>query len=309
MSVKPDIENNDDKHVKEYFDQLGFDVKKLLKKKMANMKQAETTPFDIPEIEEDVEPTSPEVSGGMNGGIAVDAVLTDSEDIDAIKLELEELRRLLQEASVGQQLKDVKTEIIDEFEHTIHDLQTELNEIKERKVPEAGGFDTGGLYKEKIYDIVTRVLDKLLVPLFEDIPDYSLIANQVSRTYDDGTVSDAIVAVGVTVPNSGYRYDFKIDVPILNGIIQYPTYLQRGLKVIPLTKEKLFEELNSMAFRKLEVEAPYTQENIFNSIGDNIHKRPDEQKWYDVKSTEPKPSALPSRSRWPTHRIKEVKNE
>jgi hypothetical protein len=192
----------------------------------------------------------------------------------------------------------MKNEIIEEFTYTIKGLKQELDELQDRKVPDAGSFDSRGVYKEKLFEVVTRVLDDSLVHVFNDVPDYSLISSQVSRTFEDGTVSDAIVAVSVTVANEGYRYDFKVDVPILNGIVHYPQYIQRGLKIIPLTKEKIMEELESVSFRKMEPERPYDKENIYDNVGDNIHRKPDKQKWYSIENTEPDMVGMPPKNTW-----------
>lgn len=285
----------EDKHTTEYFDQLGFDVKKLLKKKLANIVKKAAPPIDIPDVVEGLPeegvPEAPEIG-----------------DVEEVTQELEDLKDTLDSVAMEARLNEIKEELTSELTSIIDGLQSELQEFKDRKVPETGGVDSGGVYKEKVYEAATYVLDKVLIDLFEDIPDYSLIANQVSRTFDDGTVSDGIVVVGVMVPNSGYRYDFKVDVPILNGIIQYPTYIQRGQKIIPLTYDKVQEELNSMAFRKVYVESPYEKSNTFNNIGDNIHKRPDNQKWYDINNTEPRPVGIPPNSKYPAHRTKEDRN-
>jgi len=192
----------------------------------------------------------------------------------------------------------MKDEIIEEFTYTIKELKQELDELKDRKVPDVGSFDSRGVYKEKLFEVITRVLDDSLIEIFNDVPDYSLISSQVSRTFEDGTVSDAIVAVSVTVANEGYRYDFKIDVPVLNGIVHYPQYIQRGLKIIPLTKEKIMEELDSVSFRKTDPERPYDKDNIYNNIGDNIHRRPDKQKWYSVENIEPQTVGMPPKNTW-----------
>ena len=79
------------------------------------------------------------------------------------------------------------------------------------------------------------------------------------------------------------KYEFKIEIPVLNGLMQYPIYIQRGKKIIPLTKPEIQKELESLSYRKLDVDIPYKKDNIFNNIGDNIHRKPNNQKWYDVK--------------------------
>jgi len=305
MSKENLVKEKQDEHTTRYFEQLGFDIKKLLKKKLASItKEAQLPEIKLPEIEEEEKlstgaPTEPPAGATPTGNvdlpdIDLSAIETKQDKDEDLVEDAEEIEELLDDAEMEARFDEIRGE----FEREIKELKGELSELKDRKVPEAGEFDTGGVYKEKVFEVVTRVLDSAIIHLFDDIPDYSLIASQVSRTFEDGTISDALVTVGVTIPNEGYRYDFKIDVPILNGIVQYPTYIQRGLKIIPLTREKIMDELDSMAFRKIDVATPYEKDNIFNNIGDNITRRPDNQKWYDIHNTEPKPSAVPPMSKW-----------
>jgi len=276
------------KHTEEYFNQLGIDVKKLLKKKLASMNKKAAPPIDIPDVEEKKEETPT---------ITPPPIKEESDKIgdeEVIESDLKQIQQSLTDIELEQKIKNLRDELVDELNYTIRELKTELDNFKDRKVPEIGSFDSGGLYKERLFEVVTRVLDELLINIFYDIPDYSLIATQVSRTFDDGTVSDAIVSVNITVPNDGYRYDFKVDVPILNGIIHYPQYIQRGIKIIPITREKILEELESVSFRKMNIDKPYEgRMNLYNNIGDNIHRRPDDQKWYEISNIEPPPVGLP----------------
>lgn len=276
-------------HSDAYYSQLGLDVKKLLNKKVS--KTAAEAPFEIPEVEEDKPAQEPGI-GNL------------TKDNEKLKKELEELKAVVEKLSLEERFRQVKEDVMIEVEDLVKSLKQELEDIKDRKIPQAGEFDTGGMHKERLYEVATRVLDRVLLSLFDDIPDYSLLKTQVSRTFDDGTVSDALVSVNVTVPNDGYRYDFTIEVPVLNGIMQYPTYMQRGQKIIPLSREKIQEEINSMAFRKIEVEDPYSKDNIFNNIGDNIHKKPDNQKFYETKNYEPNSVGVPPASRYPAHRTR-----
>lgn len=315
------IENDklEDTHKDTYYSQLGLDIKKLIKKKIATIvnKQAASLPT-IPDVEEDpTKPAAPADSAGAaipsmkpleSSPMEFSEIKEDplaGEDSDKLLEKLNKLEATLNELMTDEKLRSFKEEIMNEVSIITKKVQTELDELKSRQVPEVGSVDSGGVYKERIYDVAIRILDRVLIQFFEDIPDYSLIAVHVSRTFDDGTVSDAIVSVNVNIPNSGYRYDFKVDVPILNGIIQYPQYIQRGQKIIPLTKEKITDELNSMAFRKIDVENPYSKSNIFNNIGDNIHKKPDNQKFYRVEKNEVMPVGLPTMSRWPVKKMKE----
>ena len=290
----------ENQHSENYYNQMGLDVKRLLKKKLAAYKVA-APPINIPNVEEKAtikkEETLPKAPVGEP---PVDEPSAEDNigDIESIQSDLEEITDGLEKIELEQKFENMKNEIIEEFTYTIKEFKQELDELKDRKVPDIGSFDSQGVYKEKLFEVVIHILDDSLVHIFDDIPDYSLISSQVSRTFEDGTVSDAIVAVSVTVSNEGYRYDFKVDVPILNGIVHYPQYIQRGLKIIPLTKEKIIEELESVSFRKIEPEYPYEKNNIYNNIGDNIHRKPDNQKWYDVENVEPNTVGLPPKNTW-----------
>jgi hypothetical protein len=311
-------EKEHDKHTQEYFDQLGFDIKKLLsKKKTGNVvKQAQLPKIEIPDIVatngEKKETTKPAPVLKPDAGLAIPDIEKSKEeedltigDTDKAISDLHDIEEGIEEIELNEKLEDIREELKQEFVQTIKKLKEELEDLKERKVPEANQFDTGGVYKERLFEVATRVLDEQLVSLFEDVPDYSLIAINVSRTFEDGTVSDAIVSVSVTVPNNGYRYDFRIDVPILNGIIQYPTFIQRNSKTIPLTKDRIMEELDTTAFRKMDPIVP-EKGNFLKNIGDNIHRRPDTQKWYEISGTEPKVSVKPEKSKWSPLKGKET---
>lgn len=299
MSEKKD-NTCENQHTENYYNQMGLDVKKLLKKKLAGYKIA-APPINIPDVEEETankkEETLPKAPIG-EPPVEKPPMEDNIGDVESIKSDLEDITDDLERIELEQRFENMKNEIIEEFTYTIKGLKQEVEDLKDRKVPDIGSFDSQGVYKEKLFEVVTRVLDDSLIHVFNDIPDYSLISSQVSRTFEDGTVSDAIVAVSATVSNEGYRYDFKVDVPILNGIVHYPQYIQRGLKIIPLTPEKIMEELESVSFRKMDPEHPYNKSNIYNNIGDNIHRKPDKQKWYSIENYEPETVGLPPKNTW-----------
>ena len=145
-------------------------------------------------------------------------------------------------------------------------LKEKIDDLMDRKIPQRMTVDTEGIYKEQLYGLVTEVLDKFLPDLFEELPEYSFLASQLSRTFSDGTVADAIVSVNITVPRASNRYDFKVDVPILNGVINYPQYIYRGVRIIPLTKHEIQREMNSFTHRKMDVETPMEKENTFTNF-------------------------------------------
>ena len=262
----------EDQHTLNYYSQMGLDLKNLLKKKLATYKTA-APPIDIPDVEEKAqekkEDTLPKAPVGEPMGDTSlapppmeESSLEDNiGDIDEIMSSLTDIEEGLDKIEFEQRLNNMKEEIINEFSYTIKELKQEVDDLKDRKIPDVGSFDSQGVFKEKLFEIVTKVLDDSLIPIFNDIPDYSLISSQVSRTFENGTVSDAIVAVSATVSNEGYRYDFKVDIPILNGIVHYPQYIQRGLKIIPLTKE-LTRHSSGDNFLRIEL---YKRGSIFQN--------------------------------------------
>jgi hypothetical protein len=224
------------------------------------------------------------------------------EDKDKLDSKLEDLKNQLKSMKNELNMDIVKEELINEFRKYYRSLEEELKSLKEKQIPERKYFDTEGAYRDTLYGMATRLLDEFLPDLCETVPDYSFIATQVSRMFDDGTICDAKVVMLVTVPRDGMKYEFKVEIPVLNGLMQYPMYIERGQKMIPLTKDAIMRELNSMSYRRLDVDKPYDKANIFNNIGENLHRRPDDQKWIEVSPNSYKPVGLPPISKYPTQR-------
>lgn len=205
-----------------------------------------------------------------------------SKEREELLSSLDELREQIQEVKSELEMSVMKDEIIEKVKSHYKGLEEELNSLKRKEIPERKYFDTEGAYRDRLYGMATNMLDEFLPDLFEEIPEYNFTATQVSRLFEDGTVADALILLMATVPREGMKYDFKIEVPVLNGLMQYPMYIQRGQKIIPLTKAEIQRELNSMSYRKLDIEEPLKKDNLFNNIGENIHRRPDSQKWYET---------------------------
>jgi hypothetical protein len=253
---------------------------------LVDMPQAPMEPADLPPL-----PTPP-ISENL-----VEPQLSDK-DRETMKDDLDDVQDSLQSIKNDLMYIKMKEQIMEEVKDYYKDLRKELESLKSRKIPERKFFDTEGAYRDSLYSIATNILDEILPELFEEIPDYQFTAVQVSRVFEDGTVADAMVSLMAVVPHNGMRYDFKIDMPVLNGLMQYPMYIQRGAKVVPLTKPEIQKELDSISYRKVDVETPYEKDNIFNNIGENIHRRPDKQKWYDVKPNMHKQVTLPANHKY-----------
>jgi len=295
-----------------------IDIKNFLKKPIRDVvKLAQAPTIDIPPVIEKTE----EAEGGIEPSLKMPEAQTSPGDLpplptppamekpqlsdkekEQVTDNLDDIQDSLQSIKTDLSYIKMKEQIMDEVKTYYKDLRKELESLKSRKIPERKFFDTEGAYRDSLYSIATNILDEILPELFEEIPDYQFTATQVSRVFDDGTVADAMVSLITTVPRDGMRYDFKIDMPVLNGLMQYPMFLQRGMKIIPLTKPEIQKELESISYRKIDVETPYEKDNIFNNIGENIHRRPDNQKWIEVKPNIYKSVALPPNHKYQTQR-------
>lgn len=214
---------------------------------------------------------------------------TDTDNVSkenlGLLLDVEEIKNSLNLLKTELRINDTKEELHFEMDQMIKSVRKEIEDLKARKVPVRKEYDTEGAYKEQLYPQVVNILDELLVPIINSVPDYNLLATQVSSTYEDGTIKNAIISVTVSLINNDYKYDFKVDVPVLNGLIQSPQYLTRARKVIPFTQEALYTELNSESFIKITPD--YRQkENMFSNIGENMLRQPDRQKSYETSTHE-----------------------
>jgi len=217
------------------------------------------------------------------------------EDKDKILSTIQQIKDKLEEATGEVQMSLMKDRIMEDVKLYYQDLEKEIKSLKDRKIPEREFFDTEGTYKEHLYSMATRMLDDFLPQLFDEIPDYSFIATQVSRIFEDGTVADALITLIARVVENGMKYDFKVDVPVLNGLMQYPLYVQRGQKIIPLTKPEIKKELESLSYRKDntdETAFSKNNKNMFKNIGENLNRKPNHQKWYDVIPNKSSPVGL-----------------
>ena len=216
---------------------------------------------------------------------------------------IEDIKDQLRTVMDDTKIAIMKDKIIEEVQEHYKKLEQDLQSLKDRKIPERKFYDTEGTYREHLYGMAARMLDEVLPDLFEEIPEYSFTATQVSRIYDDGTVANALVTLMARVIKNGMKYDFKVDVPVLNGLMQYPMYIQRGNKLVPLTKAEVQEELGTLSYRKEDVEIPYSDNTaMFTPKSENIHKRKDNQKWYNVIPNSYKPAVLPPDHQYQTQK-------
>ena len=81
-------------------------------------------------------------------------------------------------------------------------------------------------------------------------------------------IKNGIVTISVIIPYNDYKHEFKVDIPVLNGLIQSPQYMTRGRTIVPFTEEGIYSEITKESFVKL---SPYykKKDNLFSikSIG------------------------------------------
>ena len=218
--------------------------------------------------------------------------------------EIQELKDSLQHLELQTKLNTLEERIELHVDNKIESLKKELNELKDRKIPPRGQIETDGAYKEQLYPIAIGLLNKVLLPLIDIIPEYNLIRTSITDTYEDGTIRNGIVTIGVQIPNNDYRYDFKVEIAVLNGLMQYPTYVTRGRKIIPLTQNAMYQEINTYSFKSITTHT--YKGNPFSNTGENIHRKEDEQKFYPVDSNENPNVGMPDDSKWNAFRTRGI---
>ncbi len=227
----------------------------------------------------------------------INKAIEDAHLSDGIQRELQNLKDTVQDLERDEKLEVLKEEIRQDVLKQIEPLQKELQDLKDRKVPERRQFETDGAYKEQLYPIATSILDKIIIPLINIVPDYNLISTQILKTYEDGTIQNGIVSINMIVPNNDYRYDFRVDLKVLNGLIEVPSSVMRGRNLIPLTAKDLYNEINTYSYRKLDPNYSY-RKSPFSNRDDNIHRREDKQKFYEVKNQTPPSSTVSEDHKW-----------
>lgn len=232
---------------------------------------------------------------------------TDKEDALSIALELQDLKNEFQNLEREVRLNDLKEDITYEVSKIVKGLRKEIDDFKARKVPQRAEYDTEGAYKEQLYPLVVNVLDNLLLSLVDIVPDYNLIATQVSDVYEDGSIKNGIVTISVIIPYNDYKHEFKVDIPVLNGLIQSPQYMTRGRTIVPFTEEGIYSEITKESFVKL---SPYykKKDNLFSNSGENPLRKHDDQKVYPTADNSYNEVDM-GQNRWVNNKQRSIENE
>lgn len=245
------------------------------------------------DLDQPIGDTNPPAENPIPDTISPESISNDV-DIDKLQNTINKLELSVQNLEFEKKLQSMKEEMLEAVMEQIKPLQKELEDWKERKIPEPREFDTEGAYRENLFTIGCYVLDEILPQLFDAMPEYSLIANTIGKNFEDGTVSDGIISINVSVKKDEYIHDFKVDVPLLNGVALSPQYLSRGLKIIALTKDAIQQELEYITFQKTNVTDLTNKQTIYSNEANNRYKRLDTQKQYQVNNPQYQPVGVPS---------------
>lgn len=214
---------------------------------------------------------------------------------------IQDLLIRLQTVETQLKLDTIKEEILQDVQNITTNLQKELEELKERKLPVRLDYDIGRSHKEEAFIHCKNFLDKILIPLVDALPEYDLISTQITSTYDEGSIQNGIISSNVKIPAGDSLYQFKIEVPILNGVLQAPLYVTRGRKIIPLTREALYGELSTFSFQKVEVDDRY-KSTPFSYNTEGTYKDPKDQKEYFTNSSEYNLTELGNNTKFTPHK-------
>lgn len=203
------------------------------------------------------------------------------QDLDTVNQKLSEIYKIMDGYVANGDLEDFENRVSKLFNSSIESMEKKLEAFKKTVVPARKQYESDTLFKKNLYDAVCQMLDELLVPLFEKVPDYNLLSFQNTEYNKDGSVSNALISINATVDNGDYSYTFKIDVPILGGIINAPTFISRGNKIIPLLKANIQKEITTFSYVKApQVDDQVGRDNLYNANPDRFYHKEDNQTQY-----------------------------
>src|SRR5271157_1199902 len=229
-SVKNPLERSKEE---DYYSALykDIDVKSFLKKPIKEMRPKSAAGIDIPDIKPGDANKEPEGAKPAAAPAPPKAAIPpvppampkppeppkQDPAVPMLIQAVKEMKAQIDEIKSFGGIDGVRQLIMTDVDKFYKELKSDIESLEERKTPERGTFDTEGAYRDHLYSMAVRMLDEFLPELVDDIPDYSLIASQVSRMYEDGTVADGMIKINVRIARGTLAYDFTVDVPVLNG--------------------------------------------------------------------------------------------
>ncbi len=170
-----------------------------------------------------------------------------NKDVEELKAKVNEIYKVFNGYVSITELNTFKDVLLSEIASNIQMLNNEFLEFKKRLVPDRAFEESDVIYKNEVYNKASEFLDSLLLPLLDGLaPEYTHIAAQYTKFYDDGSVCNSLVDLGVRVPFQNIMVNYTVQIPILNGVMLAPLFLQRMHKLIPFMKEDIYRDLYSL---------------------------------------------------------------
>jgi hypothetical protein len=183
----------------------------------------------------------PQPQGILGGGTL------PNKDVEELKSKVNEIYKVFNGYVSITELNTFKDVLLSEIASNIQMLNNEFLEFKKRLVPDRAFEESDVIYKNEVYNKASEFLDSLLLPLLDGLaPEYTHIAAQYTKFYDDGSVCNSLVDLGVRVPFQNIMVNYTVQIPILNGVMLAPLFLQRMHKLIPFMKEDIYRDLYSL---------------------------------------------------------------
>lgn len=200
----------------------------------------------------------------------------DKAKLTELESKCNELYQILNNYISLNDLNNFKNVLLEEVSNKLLELNSKFDKFQEHITPERTRFESEVVYKNRVFEKVTSVLDQILIPLFDGIvPDYNLLAIQNTKYYNDGAVCNSLVDISLKVYYQNVAVTFSTQVTILNGVIYSPMYLQKCNKLVPLIKEEIYRELveaSGVQNDLLNLDNP--RPNIFSITQDEYREKP-----------------------------------
>lgn len=171
----------------------------------------------------------------------------NSKEFDA---KINEIYKILDGFVSLNDLNIFKNVLMEAFSEKLAELNDKFIEFQRHLVPDRKVYDNEVVYKSNVASVAVKVVDNDLLPILTEIassPDYSILSVSTTKYFEDGTVCNSLVDIDIKIYYKNVACNFSAQIPILNGVVYSPMYLQHYGKLIPIIKEDLLDALNKAA--------------------------------------------------------------
>jgi len=235
-----------------------------------------------------VQPAQPKSPGIPQPNQAAPMVNKSDVEVKALGDKVNELYKLFDGYVSFTDLNNFKNVLIEEISDKISSLNSKFDEFQKHITPDRTKYDSEVIYKNRVYEKVVSILDEILINMLDGlVPDYTLISIQNTKYFDDGSICNSLVDLSMKIYYQNVTVNFTVQVPIVNGIIFSPLYIQKQNKIVPLMKEEIYKELLAASGVALDSISPNLNinKNIFSPVSDTFRVRQDpNQKEYLVNT-------------------------